>query len=295
MGLGLFVVAASGCGGDDGAGRAISAEVSVSERTWIDSSRNIPRTPTRSLRVVFWDPGFEEQLPLLVLAHGFGGLPEKFDAFARVVASAGYVVAAPAFPLTNQNAPGGHQQGLSDYINQPGDVSFVITEILAANADREDPLFAHIDPERIALLGHSLGGLTALAVTRKNCCRDPRIDAVIAAAPLVPLFLAQFGPDPITDGPPTLLLHGQEDLQIAFQSSVDLYDAIAPPKALVGLPHTGHSELLESQVEPAVASRQTAQAATTAFLGAVFNARAETLTATLDDFAAAGNVVERDF
>jgi len=293
--FGAALLLISACGSDDGAGRTITAGISMNERTWIDSSRNIPRTPTRSLRVVFWDPGLEERLPLLILAHGFGGLPEKFDAFARTVAAAGYYVASPAFPLTNQNAPGGHQQGLADYLNQPGDVSFVLTQILAANADRADPLFARIDPERVALLGHSLGGLTALAATRKNCCRDERIDAVVAVAPLVSLFLTQFGSDPIATGPPTLLLHGQQDLQVAFQSSVELYDTIAPPKAFVGLPGTGHSELLESQDQPPIASRETAQAATIAFLDAVFKGRTETLTSTLDSLATGGNLVESDF
>lgn len=292
--LGAALLLISACGSDDGAGRAITTDISMSERTWIDSSRNLPRTPTRSLRVVFWEPEGGERLPLLILAHGFGGLPEKFDAFARSVAAAGYYVAAPAFPLTNENAPGGHEQGLSDYLNQPGDVSFVLTQLLAANADRADPLFARIDPERVALLGHSLGGLTALAVTRKNCCRDERIDAVVAVAPLVSLFLNQFGSDSIAAGPPTLLLHGQQDLQIGFQSSVDLYDAIAPPKAFVGLPGTGHSDLLESQDEPPIASRQTAQTATVAFLDAVFKRRSETLTSTLDSLAADGNIVESD-
>jgi hypothetical protein len=113
-------------------------------------------------------------------------------------------------------------------------------------------------------------------------------------APLVALFLAQFGSDPITDGPPTLLLHGQEDTNIAFQSSVDLYDSIAPPKAFVGLPSTGHSELLESQIEPPIASRETAQAATIAFLDALFKGRNEKLAATLERLGAEGNVVESE-
>jgi predicted dienelactone hydrolase len=289
----LLAATLSACGSDDGGGAA-GGGISVSERTWVDDSRDLPRTPRRALRVLFWAPNRREPLPLLVMAHGFGGLPEKFDAFAHAVAAAGYLVAAPAFPLTNQNAPGGHQQGLPDYLNQPGDVSFVISQILTANETTSDALFGRIDADRIALLGHSLGGLTALAATRKDCCRDPRIDAVVAVAPLVALFLTQFGPDAIGAGPPTLLLHGQQDLQIGFDSSVDLYAQIEAPKVLVGLPDTGHSELLESQSEPPVASRRTAQAATIAFLDAVFSGNDDPLTEMLDDLTVAGNLIESE-
>jgi len=244
------------------------------------------------LRTVVWDPAVGKAAPLLLLAHGFGGLPEKFDAFARTVASAGYLVAAPAFPLTNENAPGGHEQGLSDFRNQPGDVSFVLTEILKANADPADPLYGRIDPQKIALLGHSLGGLTGLAATRKECCRDTRIKAVVSVAPLVALFLDQFGPDPIADGPPMLIIHGEADTTVPFQSSVDLYSQVDPPKVLIGLAGVGHSEALESQASPAPPARRAAEQATIAFLGATFFHGDSHLEVVLDELSSGGHFVE---
>jgi len=290
--LGFATIVLSSCGSDDGQTRAAPLDLTVSERTWIDTSRSIPRTPERTLRTLIWNPETGNPLPLLVLAHGFGGLPEKFDAFARAVASAGYLVAASAFPLTNQNAPGGHEQGLSDFRNQPGDVSFVITRMLEANGDPADSLFGQIDPQKVALLGHSLGGLTALAVTRKDCCSDARIKAVVTVAPLVALFLTQFGPDPMADGPPLLIIHGQADGTIVFQSSVDLYEEIAPPKVLVGLADVDHSEALESQDSPAPAPRKAAQEATIAFLDAILLERSTPLELVLDDLRATGHLVE---
>lgn len=292
--LALAVCLTPACGGDDGQGGALSSQPTVSERTWIDTSRALPRTPMRELRVVIWDPNGRDPLPLLVLAHGFGGLPEKFDAFAQTVAAAGYLVVAPAFPLTNENAPGGHEQGLSDFRNQPGDVSFLITRLLQANADPADPLADRIDAENIALLGHSLGGLTALAVTRKECCRDSRIKAVVAFAPLVGLFLNQFGTDSIAEGPPMLIVHGEADATIALQSSVELYDGIAAPKFFLGLADTGHSEALESQDAPAPAPRAATEAATIAFLDAIFFKRTSGLDTVLTNLAAGGHIVERD-
>src|SRR5262249_21190249 len=152
-------------------------------------------------------PAMDATAPLLVMAHGFGGLPERFDAFARAVAGAGYVVAAPAFPLTNEDAPGGHDVGLRDAVNQPGDVRFVIGRLLEAAQAADDPLGGRILPAQIAVLGHSLGGATVIGLTRKNCCRDDRVGATILVAAAA--FLAGVhGSDPITEGPPTLLIHG---------------------------------------------------------------------------------------
>jgi predicted dienelactone hydrolase len=292
--LSLVAFVLSACGNDDGQAGATSIHVAVSERAWVDTSRTIPRTPSRTLRTVIWNPETATPVPLLVLAHGFGGLPEKFDAFARAVASAGFLVAAPAFPLTNEDAPGGHENGLQDFRNQPGDVTFVLDRLFEANQNPGDELFAHIDPDRVALLGHSLGGLTALAATRKDCCHDPRIKAVVAVAPLVALFLNQFGADSIAAAPPTLILHGQADTTIAFQSSIDFYEAIDAPKYLVGLVGVDHSEALESQDLPAPPPRKAAEDTVIAFLDATLLQDARRFDTLLDELVARGHIVEAD-
>ena len=62
--------------------------------------------------------------PLVVFAHGFNVTPATYARLLASWARAGYVVAAPLFPLTNPHAPGGPDE--SDVVNQPGDVSFTI-------------------------------------------------------------------------------------------------------------------------------------------------------------------------
>lgn len=284
-------IALQACGTGDS---STESAVMRSERLWVDTTRDLPRTPARELRVVLWWTSGSKPVPLLILAHGFGGLPEKFDAFARAVAAAGVIVAAPAFPLTNANAPGGHERGFGDFVNQPGDVKFVVDRLLEASADPADPLFSRIVAQRIALLGHSLGGLTALAATRKNCCRDARITAVILVAPLAGFFLDRFGSDPISSGPPTLLLHGLADMVLSFDGSLLLYEQMHEPKALIGLMATGHSEALESQVAPAPPPRRAAEVATITFLDAVFSGRLSGFLTVLDMFEADGHLIERN-
>ncbi len=272
--------------------------VNRSEHVWVDSSRVTPPTsaypgaPTRTLRVLIWQGGGVRRLPLLILAHGFGGLPEKFDAFASTVAAAGFVVAAPAFPLTNEMAPGGHDAGFNDFVNQPADLSFVLTQLLQANHTAGNPLEDAIDDHAVAALGHSLGGVTVIASTRKNCCRDARIAAsiLVAAVPLA----AAFGPDSIAAGPPTLIIQGTADTSVPYSAATTLYQQIQPPRILLGLKGAGHSEALESQVEPPIPARDAAQRGTIAFVNAVFRGAHGELQATLAALATAGNIVQAE-
>ena len=68
-----------------------------------------------------------------MLAHGAAGAPEKFTELAAAWADAGYVVAAPRFPLTNEGVP---TPVIADLAEQARDVRFVIDGVLAASAGR---------------------------------------------------------------------------------------------------------------------------------------------------------------
>ena len=292
----VWGVTSSSCGGT--VPLAGTVDVTRSERVWVDASRSTPRAgafpgaPTRTLRTLIWQPASAAALPLLVLAHGLGVLPEDFEAFARTVAAAGFILAAPAFPLTNHDVPGG-QVLFNDLNNQPGDLSFVITQILQAASTEGDPLLGRIILPDVAVLGQSLGAATVIGLTRKNCCRDVRVHASILSA--APLLSGSFGPDPISAaGPPTLILHGTADTTVPYVTATQLYSLIAPPRFLVGLKGAEHADALESQVEPPIPARDAGQRATIAFLNAVFRGGAAQLDATLAALAAQGNEVQAD-
>lgn len=288
------------CGG--GAESLEPVSITRTQRVWTDISRatpsngTYPGAPTRTLRVLIWEPAEKGPFPLLVMAHGFGGLPEKFDAFARTVAAAGTIVAAPAFPLTNENAPGGHETALSDTVNQPADLSFVISQLLDAARQPSDALAGSLIPSQIAVLGHSLGGATVIGLTRKSCCRDERVAAsILVAAPsgLADLFFP--GGQTTASGLPTLIMQGTADATLPYSNAVMLYDSTEPPRILVGLDGAGHSDALESQIEPPVPARDAAQRATIAFLAAVFKENGALLSETLAALSAEGDTVESDW
>jgi predicted dienelactone hydrolase len=297
----FLAVVIAGCGGTVDLPQATEPTAVIrSERTWIDSSRATPRTaqyagaPERTLRVLIWQPETAKALPLLLMAHGFGGLPEKFDAFAHTVAAAGFVVAAPAFPLTNDDAPGGHNAGLSDFVHQPADLSFLLTQLLQASGTARDSLAGAINADHVAVLGHSLGGTTAIGLTRKSCCADARVRAVILVAAAVPLATG-FGADTDVSDLPTLLIQGTKDPVVVYSTATAYYDQIEAPRFLVGLAGAGHSEAVESQIEPPIPARDAAQRASIAFLAAVFrNARAD-LDAVWASLSGDGNAVRAEW
>jgi len=104
--------------------------------------------------------------PLVVFGHGFAVTPSIYGTQLRAWARAGFVVAAPVFPLGNANAPGGPNE--ADIVNQPRDMSLVISRLLAASANGRNPLVGLIDAKRIAVAGHSdvQPRTTAATVTR---------------------------------------------------------------------------------------------------------------------------------
>src|SRR5262249_58569075 len=95
------------------------------------------------------------------------------------LASHGYIVAAPTFPLMSLGAPGGAT--IADVPAQAGDVTFVIDSLLAVAGDARNRLAGGVDGERIGLTRHSGRAPAALLTAYHAHLPQPRIRA--AAAP----------------------------------------------------------------------------------------------------------------
>lgn len=96
--------------------------------------------------------------PLILMSHGAGGNAGQFGWIASALAHAGYVVALPNHPGTTS----GNASALAAVRvwERPADISAVIDEIIANPA-----AYPFIDTNRIATLGFSAGGYTAMAVS----------------------------------------------------------------------------------------------------------------------------------
>ena len=154
----------------------------------------------------------------------------------RAWVSAGYVVAAPIFPLSNANAPGGPDE--SDLVNQPRDMSFVITRVLAASAQGHGTLAGRINASAIAVAGQSDGGSTALDAAYDHVNRDRRVDAAVVMSGADMPGMDSF---PFAAGtPPLLAVQGLAD-PINFPSSTYRYFRLArAPKFMLALPGAAH-------------------------------------------------------
>jgi predicted dienelactone hydrolase len=175
-------------------------------------------------------------LPLIVFAHGFDVTPATYARLLRAWTRAGFVVAAPVFPLENADAPGGADE--ADLINEPGDISFVISQLLAASAAPSGPLAGLIDPARIAVAGQSDGGIAALAAAYGRRTRDRRIRA---AAVLSGAESSGFGGYAFGAGePPLIAVQGTADTTNAPGNTYEYFDAASRPKYLLRVLGAGH-------------------------------------------------------
>ena len=171
--------------------------------------------------------------PLVVFGHGFAVTPATYYRLLRAWAQAGYVVAAPVFPLEQAHAPGGPDE--SDLVNQPRDMSVVISGMLATSSDRHALLDGIVDPSAIAVSGQSDGGETALAVAYDRSFRDPRVRAaVILSGAQIP------GGGALEPGPPLLAAQGTADTINNPRNTDAVFAAAKRPKyllRLIGAPH----------------------------------------------------------
>ena len=201
--------------------------------------------PVRRLVTEVYVPRGKGPFPLIVFAHGNAGNPGKLTQLLRAWSRAGYVVVAPTFPLTNDATEG--PSVIVDFVNQPADVSFVIDRVLRQARRAGTPLSGTVNPRRIGLAGHSLGGGTTYAVAFNDCCRDPRIDAVIT----MDAVRLPFGEDDYRfRNQPLLMIHLLDDPVVPFETSETIYAIAAPPKYLMALQTGVHFEPFEDVPNP---------------------------------------------
>jgi dienelactone hydrolase len=178
------------------------------------------------------------RFPLIVFGHGYAVTPGIYARLLHAWSQAGYIVAAPVFPLENADAPGGPDE--SDLINEPGDMSFVISRMLDLSRAQTGFLSGRIDPSRIAVAGQSDGGEAALAVTYDAPFRDRRVRAaIILSGARIPQTAPFAFPRP---SPPLLATQGTADT-INPPAFTDAFFSVAPPPkyelTLFGASHLG--------------------------------------------------------
>ncbi len=190
--------------------------------------------------------------PVIVFAHGFDVDPNTYRALLVSWVAAGYVVVAPFFPDTSRAAIEA-QHGAdteSDEFNQPGDVAFVVSQIVRAGHGHAPPYAAYlvklVDPSRLIIAGQSDGADTVAALLY-----DRAYAATLASMGVRPRAVALLSGAEFTrqedvysaaskDGPAALVVQSLTDGCNLPANSSQLYNLIASPKWFLALSDATH-------------------------------------------------------
>jgi len=232
--------------------------IRVVEVSLIDASRATPAigdsvgSDQRELPTTVYLPATAAPSPLIVLAHGFNGHPRKFSDLAMFWANAGYVVAVPRFPVSNDEfiaLAGGEfvPERVSDLPQQALDVSFVIDEMLTLDGDGSSELSGRVDEERLGLFGLSLGSLTVWTTVLGPDAAETRVDALIQSDGAFP------GGTPLLAGVPFPVFVAISDVDGLFPPDVVMpqYATLPSPKFMLVLHGAMHATVGENTPTPA--------------------------------------------
>ena len=231
------------------------------------------RLVTFEMRVANNAPPADGMFGLIVISHGAGGFSLNHRDLAMALASHGYVVAAPTHP----RGKGNDISGVGVWIGRSKQVSRVIDAVLD-----DTVLGPHVRRERIGVVGHSMGGFTALQVAgarpspraiighcqqhpddTKFCsyggsaareatqkvgavpdARDPRVRALVLMAPNV----APFTGDALAQVTVPVRVYGAErdDLTLVRYHAEPLVKALPPQTEYVLVKGAGHFSFVTS-------------------------------------------------
>lgn len=203
--------------------------------------------PARTLKTTVWYPAEPRTLealvpgpapvstrngpyPLVIYNHGFMSFREEGTYMARQLASHGYVVVAANFPLTNYFAP--TAPTITDVVNQPGDVSFLISTILQWHQDKQSAFYGRIDPDKIGVVGLSLGGMTTTLVGFHPTLKDPRVKTIVSMAGPIAMFEPRFFENSTI---PFLMIGGSLDVIVPYKAHAARVPEKDPNATLVTL------------------------------------------------------------
>lgn len=173
--------------------------------------------------------------PLLVFSQGFEHAPTTYQVLLTAWASAGYVVAAPTYPHTDNTPPYVDE---NDIVNHPAELHIVIGAVVATAAKPGSPISGLVKATDIGLVGQSDGGDVTLAVAADTSDRYPNVKAVaVLSGAELSSFGGQYFGSPT---PPILVVQGNADTVNFPGCSAQIYDDAPAPKwylDLLGAPH----------------------------------------------------------
>jgi hypothetical protein len=179
---------------------------------------------------------------VVLLPGGAGGRRQIYSIFAKGVAQYGFVFVVP----NNVSSVFNNTAGFSDVHL----ITAVLNQLREEENDPDSPLYGIVDSNRLALSGHSFGGVTALTAIGGFCqwpfCdesrgfqRPPELEAAV----LLASHAGELAID--NSGVPVAIITGDGDR--AFDDYRVGYDKLEPPKSFVVVEGTAHLGPLDIQ------------------------------------------------
>jgi predicted dienelactone hydrolase len=138
-------------------------------------------------------------------------------------------------PGTRRGAAGGPEIG--DVADQPRDVSAIIDR-LAHQTAPGGSLDGLLDLDRIAVVGHSLGGLTATLAAYHPRLRDPRIGVAISISGPFAFFTRRFFEHAEL---PFLMIAGRADVVVDYEENARPVLERVPGSSLLSIADASHA------------------------------------------------------
>jgi predicted dienelactone hydrolase len=128
------------------------------------------RSRNRAFAVDFYLPNTQTPVPVMVISHGIAADRDDFSELAQHLVSYGFAVAVLDHPGSDTQQLRNWLSGLADemtapdeFVHRPQDVSYLIDQLEQLNRSNSD-LKDRLQLDQIGVIGHSLGGYTALAL-----------------------------------------------------------------------------------------------------------------------------------
>jgi dienelactone hydrolase len=176
-------------------------EVATANYTYVDQNRIesfADNGKNRFVNVEYWYPGNADgTFPLVVFSHGASGIKSSNASTFRELASHGYVVVSIDHPYHsfytasedgtvtlinpeyNAEVANANKDGIYTMEQVYGliqkwmklrtdDMNFVIDTILEKSQSDKDPVYQHINKDKIGVFGHSMGGAASVWVGKER-------------------------------------------------------------------------------------------------------------------------------